>query len=103
MIVYNVWFSLKEGSDETLEIRKVKLFLKDLQDRALIAGYRVLKNRAQAGKSKLPPYQIIAEFLDGNQFGLPFAEVERIGIHSGRHGSMIENVDEFVVEIFEDL
>jgi len=103
MILYNVWFSFKAGSDEAVEIEKIKMFLNDLQDRAMIHEYRLLKNRAQAGKSKLPPYQMIAEFSDENQFGLPFAEVKRIGIHSGRHGSMIENVDEFVVELFEDL
>ena len=32
-----------------------------------------------------------------------FAEVGAIGIHSGRHGAMIENVDEFMVEVFEDI
>ncbi len=47
-------------------------------------------------------YQLMAEFRDGAQFGLPFAEVGEIGIHSGRHGAMIENVDEFMVEVFED-
>ena len=103
MIQYNVWFSLKKGLDETIELTKIKSFFEDLKNRNLISGYRLLRNRGTAGRTRLPPYQVIAEFSDNHQFGEPFAEVERIGIHAGRHGAMIENVDEFVVEVFEQL
>jgi hypothetical protein len=51
----------------------------------------------------MPPYQVIITFDDDTQFGLPFAEVQRIGIRSGKHGAMIEHVDEFVVEVFEEI
>ena len=103
MILYNVWFSFKSGSDETVELAKARTFLDNLKDRAKLHGYRLMKNRAPKGKSKLPAYQLMAEFADGAQFGLPFTEVNQIGIHSGKHGSMIENVDEFMVEVFDDL
>ena len=103
MILYNVWFSFKSGSDETAELAKTRSFLDDLKSRAKLHGYRLMKNRASKEKAKLPTYQLMAEFSDGTQFGLPFAEVSQIGIHSGKHGAMIENVDDFVVEVFEDL
>ncbi len=42
-------------------------------------------------------------FADKEQFALPFQEVAALGIHSGKHGFMIENVSDFVVEIFNEL
>ena len=103
MILYNVWFSFKTGSDDTSELVKVRRFLDDLKDRAKLHSYRLMKNLGSGEKTKLPPYQLMAEFADGLQFGLPFAEVNQIGIHHGKHGAMIENVNEFMVEVFEDI
>jgi len=103
MILYNVWFSFKSGSDEDAELSKARTFLDDLKNRAKLHNYRLMKNRAPKEKSRLSTYQLMAEFADGMQFGLPFSEVSQIGIHSGNHGAMIENVDDFMVEIFEDL
>ena len=103
MILYNVWFSFKPGSDELAEIDKARAFLDGLQSRAKVHAYRLMKNRASKDKSKLPSYQLMAEFENGEQFGLPFTEVVQLGIHSGPHGAMIENVDDFMVEVFEDV
>jgi hypothetical protein len=103
VIFYNVWFSFKPGSDENVEMVKVRAFLEDLKARGKVHGYRLMKNFNPKEKTKLPPYQFIAEFVDGTQFGLPFAEVGKIGVHAGKHGAMIENVDQFMVEVFEDL
>ena len=102
MILYNVWFSFKAGSNESAELDKARTFLDDLKNRAMLHAYRLMKNRAPREKSRLASYQLMAEFADDRQFGLPFAEVGRIGIHSGSHGMMIQNVDEFMVEVFED-
>jgi hypothetical protein len=103
VILYNVWFSFKSGADESAELGKARSFLDDLKARAKLHSYRLMKNRAPREKSRLANYQLMAEFRDGEQFGLPFAEVGEIGIHAGRHGAMIENVDEFMVEVFEDV
>jgi len=103
VILYNVWFSFKSGSDEIAEIAKTRHFLNDLKSRQKLHGYRLMKNRTQPEKTKLPPYQLMAEFADSDQFAQPFAEVGKIGLHSGKHGAMIENVEEFKVEVFEDL
>lgn len=103
MILYHVWFSFKPGSDETAEIAKTCRFLDDLKTRAKLHAYRLMKNRAPEEKSKLATYHLMAEFTDGQQFGLPFTEVAQLGIHSGHHGAMIANVDTFMVEVFEDI
>jgi hypothetical protein len=103
MILYNVWFSFKPGSDDTVELGKVRSFLDDLKARAKLHDYRLMKNRAAREKSRLSTYQLMAEFTDNSQFGLPMAEVSEIGMHAGRHGAMIENVGEFMVEIFDDI
>jgi hypothetical protein len=101
MIFYNVRFSFKPGSDESVELEKVRSFLEDLKGRAKVQSYRLMKNRAPHDLADGCDYQIMAEFIDGIQFGLPFAEVEQIGIHAGRHGAMIQNVDKFFVEVFD--
>jgi uncharacterized protein DUF6614 len=103
MIHYNVWFSFRAGVDEAHQLEKARRLLEDFKSRQMIAGYRLLKNRAAESKTNMPPYHVIIKFADDTQFGLPFAEVERIGIRLGKHGAMIEHVDEFVVEIFEEI
>jgi hypothetical protein len=103
MIHYNVWFSFKPEADEAIHLAKVRSLLDDFRSRGMVYDYRLLKNRAEAGKSNLPEFQVIIEFEDEAQFGRPFAEVESIGIRLGQHGAMIEKVDKFVVEVFEQI
>jgi hypothetical protein len=103
MIVYHVWFSFKSGSNEAAEIAKARTFLDDLRDRAKLLRYRLLKNRAVNEKTRLCPYQLMAEFENEDQFGRSFADVHQTGVHAGKHGAMIENVDQFIVEVFQDL
>ena len=100
MIHYHVWFSLKEGVAEEDELRKVSVFLADLKSRSLIHEYRV--QRARSATPVLAPLHIVISFTDAEQFGLPFKEVAQIGIHAGMHGAMIQHVDKFVVNEFED-
>lgn len=102
MIIYNIWFSFTPNADETAELDKVRTFLDALKASSKIHGYRLLRNNGKEPKSRLPPYQASIEFLDNAQFGLPFKEVTQIGIHAGVHGTMIENVEAFVVEVFRD-
>ena len=101
MIQYNVWFSFRRGIDAATELTRVRALLEDFKSRDMIAGYSMLRNRGQGDKTRMPPFQVIIEFCDDRQFGLPFAEVAGIGVHGGTHGAMIENVEEFVVEVFE--
>jgi hypothetical protein len=103
MIHYNVWFSFKPGVDQTAQLSRCRACLDDFKGRKLIHSYSLLENRGKPGKSELPQLQAIIEFQDYEQFGKPFAEVNRIGIHSGLHGLMIEDVEQFKVEVFEHI
>ena len=103
MIFYNVWFSFKEDLDESEEIQKLHHFLADFKRRSMIHEYRLMKNRVSKQKSTLLKYHVVIEFGDDSQFEPPFAEIAQIGIHSGLHGAMIENVSDFLVEVFEDI
>lgn len=103
MIHYNVWFSFANGVAEPEQIQRVRSFLSDLKSRGKIHDFQLLKNRALSGKSRLARFHALIMFLDDDQFGQPFTEVAAIGVHAGTHGFMIENVSEFVVEIFEEL
>lgn len=103
MIFYNVWFSFRANADEPVELDKVKALLDSLAASSKIHGYRLLTNSGNPSRSRMPPYQVIVEFVDDTQFGLPFAEVSQTGIRSGLHGAMIENVEAFMVEIFRDI
>ncbi len=103
MIHYNVWFSYKTGINERIELTKVRGFLDEMQRRDLINGFNLLKNRAADGKSRLEKYHAIIEFSDDEQFDSPFSEVRNAGINVGAHGSMIENVDSFTIEVFGEV
>lgn len=103
MIHYNVWFSFGNGVAEADQLRRVRSFLGDLKARGKIHDFQLLKNRSMSGKSRLAQFHALIMFRDNDQLGPPFGEVAAIGIHAGRHGSMIENVSEFIVEVFEEL
>ena len=68
-----------------------------------IHDFRLLRSRAAPGNGRLARFHAIIMFRDETQFAVPFAEVAAAGVHAGRHGSMIENVTDFIVEIFEEL
>jgi hypothetical protein len=103
MIHYNVWFSFKAGTAEPEALSRVQQFLLDLKRRDQIRDFKLLRNRAEAGKTRLARFHALISFADQSQFGLPFQEVATIGVHAGKHGFMIENVDTFIVEVFEEL
>jgi hypothetical protein len=103
VIHYNVWFSFKNDALEAEGLRRVHAFLADLQQRDFIAGYTLLRNRASGDRTKLARFHALITFRDNEQFGRPFQEVSRIGIHAGLHGFMIEHVADFHVEVFEEL
>ena len=102
MIHYNVWFSFKDGTDESVELAKVNGFLGDLKARHLLHDYTLLRHRAGAGTTRLARFQASIRLAD-DQFQSPFQHVVTTGVHSGAHGIMIENIDTFIVEIFEEL
>lgn len=103
MIHYNVWFSFQPAVEEAAQLQRVRSLLEDFKSRQMIFGFTLLENRGVAGKSRMPKFQAIIEFVNDEQFALPFDEVRQLGIHQGSHGVMIEHVDEFVVEVFREI
>jgi hypothetical protein len=103
MIHYNVWFSFKAEADVSAELVKVRECLDQYLAGGLLHGYRLLRNRGGLTNQRLLPYQVTLEFVNDEQFGRPFDDVRRNGVHSGLHGLMIENVEEMIVETFEDV
>jgi hypothetical protein len=103
VIHYNVWFSFKEGSAEQESLSRVRQFLLDLKERGQVFDFTLLRHRADSGKTRLAPFHAQIVFADQDQFGRPFQEVAAAGMRTGAHGLMIENVDTFIVEIFEEL
>jgi hypothetical protein len=101
VIHYNVWFSFKPGVDQAEQLSRCRVCLDDFKVRKLIHSYSLLENRGKPGESTLPQLQALIEFEDYEQFGKPFVEVRDLGIHAGLHGLMIENVEQFKVEVFE--
>jgi len=102
MIHYNVWFSFKDAANELDELAKVNQFLGDLKARCLIRDYTLLKNRAEPDQTKLARFHA-AIVIDAADFHAPFEHVAQAGVHAGKHGLMIENVDTFIVEVFDEL
>jgi hypothetical protein len=48
-------------------------------------------------------YISCAHVIGTDRFADPFTGLAETGVHTGLHGSVIENVDVFVVEVFEDI
>jgi hypothetical protein len=69
------------------------------------AGFRFYTAPPPRGlrENGLAPFHAQIVFADQDQFGRPFQEVAAAGMRTGAHGLMIENVDTFIVEIFEEL
>ena len=103
MIHYNVWFSFNPDADDEVQLAKTRGLLDDFKSRGMIHDFCLLRNRGVSDETRLPKFHVVIEFQDEAQFGLPFAEVERLGVRMGNHGAMIEQVDEFVVEVFEQI
>ena len=95
MINYDVTFSFKSGIECGPALARVAVFLTDLQTRALIHDFAITRNDNG-------PHFVRIRFFDREQFNRPFKEVGALGIHSGPHGFMIENVAEFSVTTVED-
>jgi hypothetical protein len=103
MIHYNVWFSFKPDADVPTELIKIRQCLDHYLSGGLIHGYRLLRSRGDLTNGRLLPWQVTVEFDDDEQFGRPFDDVRRAGVHAGLHGQMIQSIDEMIVETFEEV
>jgi len=103
MIHYNAWFSFRPEAVERDALQHVRTFLAGLKARGLVQDFVLLKNRTAPGKTRLATFQAVIAFRDDDQMGRPFKEVAEAGFRTGAHGFMIEPVQDFWVEIFEEV
>ena len=103
MIHYNVWFSFRGNVSETEGLAVIRAFLSELQVARGIAGFQLLKNSGDAGKTKMLPYQALIEFRDDAQFAAAFSTQATRGIHAGLHGQVMSLISDFQIEVFRRL
>ena len=103
MVHYNVWFALKEGVEEKSGLATVDRFLRGLCIGGDVSAYRLLRNKAEAARTKMPRYHAIVEFADDAAMSQAMRNQVTRGIHHGAHGEIVNVVRDFRVEIFEIL
>jgi hypothetical protein len=103
MVHYNIWFDLRDGADEADGLGIIETFLSELHDAGAIAGFQILKNSADAGKTKMLRYQALIEFRDDAQFSAAFSAQAARGIHTGLHGRVMALVSDFRIEVFRQI
>jgi hypothetical protein len=103
VIHYNVWFAFRDDASESDGLTRVRAFLDDLRKRERIRDFTLLRSRAAPGQTRLARFHAAIVFGDQDQFNAAMHDVETTGAHAGRHGLMIEHVDTFIVETFDEL
>jgi hypothetical protein len=68
MIHYNIWFDLQNGIGEANALGIIHTFLSQLYDAGSIAGFEILKNSGDPGKTKMLRFQALIRFRDETQF-----------------------------------
>ena len=66
-----------------------------------VAAFRLLRNKAEGARTKLPRFQAIVEFADEAALARAMKNQAERGIHRGGHGNVVDVVSEFRVEIFQ--
>ncbi len=100
MLHYNVWFNLKSGVPEESGLSVVREYLSALADAGEANGFTLLKNLGNPPRSKLPCFHALIEFNDSESLGVAMKKQDERGIHTGKHGKIVEMVCDFHVEIF---
>jgi hypothetical protein len=103
MIHYNVWFTFKDGIEESRGLAVLEEFLRELSASGETAGFRLLKNKSEGTRTKLPGYQAVVEFAGDDALSEAMKNQAARGIHNGAHGRVVDVVSEFRVEIFRVL
>ncbi len=103
MIHYNVWFDLKGDADESAGLGVIHAFLDELFAAGVIAGFQLLKNSGEGGRTQQLRYQALIAFGDDAQFSAAFAAQAARGIHTGLHGQVMSTVSDFRIEIFRQI
>ena len=103
MLHYHVWFNLKSGVAEEVGLQVVRDYLCDLTASGDSDGFQLLRNAGGPPRSKLPAYHALVKFADAEALGAAMKKQGQLGIHTGRHGRVVEVVCDFHVEIFTEI
>ena len=102
MIHYSIWFRLRDSMEEAEGLVVVQTFLNELRAAGEIAGFEILRNRSGSKTMRLP-FQALIEFQDNAQFAAAFSAQGTRGIHNGLHGRVMTLVEDFQIEVFEQI
>lgn len=98
---YHVWFSFKPEVGDEAGLATAREFLAEVKAQGIRC--QLLRNLAEADKSKLLPYHALFEFSDQAQMDATFAAKRTEGITVGPHGRLMKSVAAFHVEVFAEL
>jgi hypothetical protein len=102
MIHYRIRFSFRPGSVEHEELHRVRAFLDEIKARGMLHDFTLLRSREAGSDSTVLPFEAVIVFADNEHMSRPFRKVAEAGFRTGSHGAMIENVQDFVVETWEE-
>jgi hypothetical protein len=102
MIHYDIWFAFRPGIQPREGLHGVRTFLDEMTRRGLVHGFELLRNR-DAGAEKSREFKATIVFADATAFARGFQTIEHAGVKSGLHGLMVETIQDFTVEVFENI
>jgi hypothetical protein len=103
VIHYSVWFNLKDSIEEAEGLATIRAFLDELYSAGDVGGFQLLRNKGTGGRTRMLPFQALIEFCDGAQFSAAFSAQAARGIHTGLHGRVMALVNEFQIEVFQQI
>jgi hypothetical protein len=74
---YLIWFDLADNSEDLAFVEALDIFLDDLRERDLIAGWRLARRKLGFGPGELGEFQLEIETEDLAQLERAFREVSR--------------------------
>lgn len=103
MNVYQGWFNLREGASDLEVVSAFEAYIRDLQSRGLIAGWRLLRRKLGLGPSALGEFQFVVETTDLAQLDAAFRAVStRSGDIESLHHALNSRIKDTVFALYRD-
>ena len=103
MDVYQGWFNLREGAFDLEVAEAFEAYMQDLQQRGLIAGWRLLRRKLGLGPAALGEFHFLIETNDLAQLDAAFRAVStRSGMIESLHHALNSKVKDTVFALYRD-
>jgi hypothetical protein len=103
MDVYQGWFNLREGASDLEVASAFEAYMRHLQSRGLIAGWRLLRCKLGLAPSALGEFHFIIETSDLAQLDAAFrATSKRAGDIEALHHALNSKVKDTVFALYRD-